>query len=331
MLNPEWIVFGSFVLASLFLDLFVFHRKPHRISVKESLLLSLFWIIVGLGFGLYVLYAKGRSPVMEYLTGYILEKSLSLDNIFIFILIFSYFRIPEEYKHKVLFWGVFGATVFRGIFIFLGIELVKRLEWVMYIFGIILIISAVKLLTTEEREFHPEETLLYRIATKVLPMRPQVDKGRFFIREGKMIYATPIFLALLFVEFSDIMFAVDSVPAILAISKDPFVVYTSNIFAILGLRSLYFAANAILPMFHYLHYGLSFILGFIGFKILISDFYHIPVLVSLLLVLSAAFLSIVASVMSKKKGITDFIKPPPQETPMSIHGRGMRSCNFSYK
>ncbi|MFN3813607.1 MAG: TerC family protein [Aquificaceae bacterium] len=300
MLNTEWIVFGSFILTSLLLDLFVFQGKPHRISVKESLLLSIFWIIVGLSFGFYVFYARGSGSAIEYITGYMLEKSLSLDNIFVFILILSYFRVPEEYKHKVLFWGVFGAIVFRGIFIFLGIELVKRLEWVMYIFGVILIISAVKLLVTEEREFHPESTLLYKIAKKVLPMRPQMDKGRFFIREGRMVYATPIFLALLSVESSDIIFAIDSVPAIFAISKDPFVVYTSNIFAILGLRSLYFAANAILPMFHYLHYGLSFVLGFIGFKILISDFYHIPIFVSLLLVLSAVFLSIVASAISKR-------------------------------
>lgn len=301
MLETAWIIFGITVLVALFLDLFVFHRHPHKISIKESLLLSAFWIAVGLGFALYVYYTKGYERTMEYLTGYLLEKSLSLDNIFVFILIFSYFKVPEEYRHKVLFWGVFGAIVFRAIFIFAGLELIKHFHWLVYIFGIILIVSAIKLLTTEEKEFHPEDTLVYKLAKRVLPLTPKYQDGRFFIREKGKLYATPLFLALIFVESSDIMFAIDSVPAILAISKDPFVVYTSNIFAILGLRSLYFAAAAVLPLFHYLHYGLSFILGFIGVKMLISDFYKIPVEVSLLLIGSAIFLSVVASLVVKKK------------------------------
>jgi tellurite resistance protein TerC len=300
MMDLKWLVFASFVLTALFLDLFVFHRKPHKVSVKESLLFSLFWILIGLGFGLYVLYTKGYQPATEYVTGYLLEKSLSLDNIFVFILIFSYFRIPDEYRHKILFWGVFGAILMRAVFIFTGIKLIDMFDWVIYVFGVILLVSAVKLLTTEEKEFHPQETLVYKVAKRVLPMKPDISDGRFFIREGKKIYATPLFLTLLFVESSDLMFAIDSVPAILAISRDPFVVYTSNIFAILGLRSLYFAADAILPMFHYLHYGLAFILGFIGVKMLISDFYHIPVAVSLLLILSAVFVSMLASVVSKR-------------------------------
>lgn len=302
MVETAWIIFGITVLVALFLDLFVFHRHPHKISIKESLLLSAFWVAVGLGFALYVYYTKGYERTMEYLTGYLLEKSLSLDNIFVFILIFSYFKVPEEYRHKVLFWGVFGAIVFRAIFIFAGLELIKHFHWLVYIFGIILIVSAIKLLTTEEKEFHPEDTLVYKLAKRVLPLTPKYQDGRFFIREKGKLYATPLFLALIFVESSDIMFAIDSVPAILAISKDPFVVYTSNIFAILGLRSLYFAAAAVLPLFHYLHYGLSFILGFIGVKMLISDFYKIPVEVSLLLIGSAIFLSVVASLVVKKRG-----------------------------
>ncbi|ADO46043.1 Integral membrane protein TerC [Hydrogenobacter thermophilus TK-6] len=300
MLDLSWFVFGSLVLIALFLDLFVFHRKPHKVSVKESLLLSLFWILIGLGFGLYVLYTKGYQPATEYITGYLLEKSLSLDNIFVFILIFSYFRVPDKYRHKILFWGVFGAILMRAVFIFTGIKLIDMFDWVIYVFGVILLVSAVKLLTTEEKEFHPQETLVYKVAKRILPMKPDISDGRFFVREGKKIYATPLFLTLLFVESSDLMFAIDSVPAILAISRDPFVVYTSNIFAILGLRSLYFAADAILPMFHYLHYGLAFILGFIGVKMLISDFYHIPVAVSLLLILSAVFVSMLASLVSKR-------------------------------
>jgi tellurite resistance protein TerC len=297
----NWIIFGSVVLLALFLDLFIFHRNPHKISVKESLVLSAFWVGVGIAFSGYVYYAKGTQAFLEYITGYSLEEALSLDNIFVFILIFSYFKVPEEFKHKVLFWGVFGAIVFRAIFIFAGIELIKLFHWVIYIFGVILIVSAIKLLITEEKEFHPEETLVYKIAKRLIPLKPNYKDGKFFVREGKKLYATPLFLSLLFVESSDIMFAVDSVPAILAISRDPFIVYTSNIFAILGLRSLYFAASAILPLFHFLHYGLSFILAFIGVKMLISEFYKIPVFVSLLLIFSAIFISVVASLLVKKK------------------------------
>lgn len=297
----SWLVFGTVVLVALFLDLFVFHRHPHKISIKESLWLSAFWIALGLAFAGFVYYTRGYDRTVEYLTGYLLEKSLSLDNIFVFILIFSYFKIPEEYRHKVLFWGVLGAIVFRAIFIFAGLELIKHFHWIIYVFGAVLIISAIKLLTTEEKEFHPEQTLVYRIAKRLITLRPHNGDGRFFIREGKGIYATPMFLALLFVEISDIMFAIDSVPAIIAVSRDPFVVYTSNIFAILGLRSLYFAAAGVLPLFHYLHYGLSFILGFIGVKMILSDFYKIPVEVSLLLIGSAIFVSAVASLVVKKK------------------------------
>ncbi len=297
----EWLIFGVVVFTALFLDLFVFHRNPHKISLKEALLLSVFWITLGLAFGVFVYFDRGYDRAVEYFTGYLLEKALSLDNIFVFILIFSYFKVPEEYRHKVLFWGVLGAIVFRAIFIFAGLELIKHFHWVVYIFGVILIVSAIKLLTTEEKEFHPEQTLVYRIAKRLIPLRPHSSDGRFFIKEGGRLYATPMFLALVFVESSDIMFAIDSVPAILAISKDPFVVYTSNIFAILGLRSLYFAAAGILPLFHYLHYGLSFILGFIGVKMLLSEFYKIPVEVSLLLIGSAVFLSVVASLVVKKK------------------------------
>jgi tellurite resistance protein TerC len=301
MIELSWIIFGSVVLLALFLDLFVFHRNPHKIFVKESLILSAFWIGVGLAFSSYVYYAKGTQAFLEYITGYSLEKALSLDNIFVFILIFSYFKVPEEFRHKVLFWGVFGAIVFRAIFIFAGIELIKLFHWVIYIFGVILIVSAIKLLITEEKEFHPEETLVYKIAKRLIPLKPTYEDGKFFVRKGKKLYATPLFLSLLFVESSDIMFAIDSVPAILAISKDPFIVYTSNIFAILGLRSLYFTADAILPLFHFLHYGLSFILAFIGVKMLISEVYKIPVFVSLLLIFSAIFISVVASLLVKKK------------------------------
>ncbi|MCS7195829.1 MAG: TerC family protein [Aquificaceae bacterium] len=297
----SWLIFGAVVIIALFLDLFVFHRNPHKISLKEALMLSAFWIAVGVAFGAYVYYTKGYERGVEYMTGYLLEKALSLDNIFVFILIFSYFKVPEEYRHKVLFWGVFGAILFRAIFIFAGLELLKHFHWMIYIFGLILIVSAIKLLTTEEKEFHPEHTLVYRVAKRLIPMRPHYADGKFFLKEGGKLFATPMFLALLFVESSDIMFAIDSVPAILAVSKDPFVVYTSNIFAILGLRSLYFAAAGILPLFHYLHYGLSFILGFIGVKMLLSDFYKIPVEVSLLLIGSAIFVSVVASLIVKRE------------------------------
>lgn len=296
----NWLVFGAVVFIALFLDLFVFHRTPHKISIKESLLFSLFWFTLGVAFGGYVYYTKGLDRTVEYFTAYLLEKSLSLDNIFVFILIFSYFKIPEEYRHKVLFWGVLGAIVTRFIFIFTGLWLVEKINWIVYAFGLILIASAVKILTMEDKEFHPENTLAYRIASNLFPMKPSVESGSFFIREGRKVYATPLFLALMFVESSDIMFAIDSVPAVIAVSRDPFVVYTSNIFAILGLRALYFAASTILPLFHYIHYGLAFVLAFIGFKMLVSNFYHIPPYVSLLLIISVLAISMIASIVSKK-------------------------------
>lgn len=295
-----WIVFAIAVFVSLFLDLFVFHRNPHKVSLKEALLLSFFWIGLGLGFGVYVFLSKGNTAGIEYLTGYLLEKSLSIDNIFVFVLIFSYFQVPEELKHKVLFYGVLGAIVFRGIFIFAGLELVQKFHWITYIFGIILIISAVKLLTTEEKKFEPEKSIVMKITKKFFKVSNDYDGDKFFTKIDQKTYITPLFLALIFVELSDIMFAIDSVPAILAISKDQFVVYTSNIFAILGLRSLYFATSGVLSLFRYLHYGLSFILGFIGLKMLMAGFYKIPVLVSLSVIVSAVIVSILASLVVGK-------------------------------
>lgn len=301
-LGLSWIIFGFVIFVALLLDLFLFHKKPHKVSLRESLLLSAFWIILGLAFSSYVYSTKGTRATLEYLTGYLLEKALSLDNIFVFILIFSYFKVPREYERKVLFWGVLGAIVMRGMFIFLGIELIKLFHWITYVFGLILVVSAVKLLTTEEKKFHPEDSLIFKLLKKAIPLKSDYVNGSFVVREKGRTYATPLLLALVFVETSDLMFAIDSVPAILAVSKDPFVVYTSNIFAILGLRSLYFAAASILPLFHYLHYGLSFVLGFIGIKMLIADLYKIPVEISLVLIISAVFLSILASVLSRNRG-----------------------------
>ncbi len=295
--NLMWILFGLFIVVAIWLDLGVFHRKPHEVKYKEALILSIFWISLAIVFNIIVYFWRGTQSALEFLTAYLVEKSLSLDNVFVFLMIFKYFGVKSTYQHKVLFWGLLGAIIMRAIFIFSGITLLKIFHPIIYLFGIILIISGVKIATQEKKEIHPEKNTLIKLFRRFFKITPDYVDGKFFVRQGKSLFATPLFVTLLFVESTDVMFAVDSVPAVLAISQDPFIVYTSNIFAILGLRSLYFLIAGVISLFRYFKYGLAIILIFVGIKMMISDIYKIPTLISLTIVFSIITISILASVI----------------------------------
>jgi tellurite resistance protein TerC len=307
-----WVIFNIFVLAMLALDLFVFHRNAHEVTVKEALWTSLFWISLALGFNVLVYFWQGQQPAMEFLTGYLIEKSLSVDNLFVFILIFNYFGVAPKYHHKLLFWGVLGALVLRAIFIVVGVALIAKFHFLIYIMGAFLVYTGIKMAFSHDTEVDPENNPLVKWASKHLPMKRTTVDGKFFVRENGKLYATPLFLVLIMIESTDVVFAVDSIPAILAISKDPFIVYTSNVFALLGLRALYFALAGIMQLFHYLHYGLSLILAFIGLKLILSDIYHIDMQYALIAVGGILAISIIASLMFPKKD-TDAPNPPNPE------------------
>lgn len=296
-----WIIFNVFVLLMLGLDLFVFHRKAHEVKVKEALLTSLFWIVLALIFNVIIYYWRGEQSAMEFLTGYLIEKSLSVDNLFVFILIFNYFGVAPKYHHKLLFWGVLGALVLRAIFILVGVALIAKFHFLIYIMGAFLVYTGIKMAFSHDNEIDPENNPLVKWASKYLPMKRTSEEGKFFVRENGKLFATPLFLVLIMIESTDVVFAVDSIPAILAISKDPFIVYTSNVFALLGLRALYFALAGIIQLFHYLHYGLSLILAFIGVKLVLSDIYHIDMKYALIGVGAILALSIIASLLFPKK------------------------------
>ena len=297
----HWIGFNLFVLIMLALDLGVFHRKSHAVSVKEALIWTGVWITMALIFNLLIYSQFGEEKAVEFFTGYIIEKSLSVDNIFVIILIFSYFQVSAEYQHKVLFWGILGALVMRGIFIFSGIELIHRFHWLVYIFGGFLIFTGVKMLVSDDSKIEPEKNPLIKFARKLFSVTKNFEGSNFFVqREGK-IWATPLFLVVILIETTDLIFAVDSIPAILAVSEDSFIVYTSNVFAILGLRSLYFALSGIEKYFHYLKFGLSAILVFVGVKMCIVDLYKIPVEISLIIIVFVLAIAMLSSVVFPKR------------------------------
>ena len=291
-----WILFNLFVLGMLALDLGVFHRRAHTVKFKEALGWSLMWMVLAGVFALGLLYKSGHVVALEFVTGYVIELSLSVDNLFVFLLIFRYFKVDPPRQHKVLFWGILGALVMRAAFIVAGVGLIQRFHWIVYVFGAMLIYSGVKLFRQEEAEIHPEKNPILRIFRKWMPVTEHYEGGKFFVRRAGL-YATPLFIVLLVVETTDVLFAVDSIPAILAITVNAFIVYTSNVFAILGLRSMYFALAGMMELFHYLHYGLSLILIFVGTKMLISHYVEIPTLVALLIVAAVLGGSIVASIM----------------------------------
>ena len=300
-----WVGFNVFVLIMLALDLGVFHRKNHEVSVKEALTWTAVWITLALTFNGFIYYRFGEELAVQFLTGYLIEKSLSVDNIFVIILIFSYFHVPAAYQHKVLFLGILGALVMRVIFIFAGIELIHRFHWLIYIFGGFLIITGIRMLFTSDTKIDPEKNFFVRMVRKVMPVTNDYVDDKFFTRVDGALWATPLFLALVVIEATDLIFAVDSIPAILAISEEPFIVYTSNAFAILGLRSLYFALAGIEKYFKYLKYGLALVLVFVGSKMAMSHLIKIPVEISLLVIAVILGVSMVASVRKSRKEIKD--------------------------
>ncbi len=296
-----WIGFNLFVLLMLGLDLGVFHRRAEEISVRDALTWTAVWICLAMVFSVFVYYQFGSEKALEFVTGYVIEKSLSVDNIFVIILIFSYFHVPPAYQHKVLFWGILGALVMRVSFILAGIELIHKFHWLIYIFGIFLAFTGVKILTQGDIKLNPEKNPVVRFVRKLFRVTPDYVSDHFFIRRDGLLWATPLFIVTVMIEATDLIFAVDSIPAILAISDDPFIVYTSNVFAILGLRSLYFAIAGIERYFTYLKYALSAILIFIGIKMCIVDFYKIPIQVSLTFIGGSLLIAIVASIIRKGK------------------------------
>ena len=296
-----WIGFNIFVLIMLALDLGVFHRKSHEVNIKEALIWSFVWISLALIFNYGVYLYMGKVKALEFFTGYVLEKSLSVDNIFVFILVFSFFKVPPSYQHKVLFWGILGALVMRVILIFSGVALLTKFHWLIYIFGAFLIFTGVKMLMQKDSHVEPDKNILVRLFKKFYPVTNEYHGDKFFVRINAKKYATPMFVVLLVIEFTDLVFAVDSIPAILAITNDTFIVYTSNVFAILGLRSLYFALAGVMKYFRFLKIGLSIILVFVGVKMMIVDFYKFPISISLGIIVSILAISVIASLIIKQK------------------------------
>lgn len=313
-----WGVFAAIVTVSLAVDLFVFHREAHAVRFREAMGWTVFWIALSLAFNLGLwLHLGENGPALEFLTGYLIEKALSVDNIFVFLVIFDYFAVPDRYQHRVLFWGVLGAIVLRGVFVALGAALLNRFDWIILVFGVFLVFTGGRLLMGRGEEVHPERNPVVRLARRYLPLTDRYHGQRFLVRKDEVLEevdpgrglgrrlghaATPLLLVLLVVEATDVVFAVDSIPAIFAITKDPFIVFTSNIFAILGLRALYFVLADLIDRFVYLSYGLGLVLVFVGLKMLASEWIHLPVTVSLAVVVALLTGSVVASWLKIRRG-----------------------------
>ncbi|HEY0875646.1 MAG TPA: TerC family protein [Vicinamibacterales bacterium] len=283
-----WVAFNAFVLAMLAIDLFVFHREAHVVRTREAAFWSAMWIALGVAFGIGVYTVLGRDAGLEYFAGYLIEKALSVDNIFVFVLIFGYFRVPARYQHRVLFWGILGALLMRGAMIGAGVYLIHHFHWVIYVFGAFLVFTGVRMALHKEPGFVPEANPVIRLVRRLMPVTAVYHGQKFFVRErvGEhlRLVATPLFVVLAFVETTDLIFAVDSIPAIFAVTDEPFIVYSSNVFAILGLRALYFLLAGVIHRFHHLQTGLSVVLVFVGVKMLLADIYEIPIAVSLLVI-----------------------------------------------
>ena len=302
-----WVVFTAFVLVMLALDLGVFHRDSHEISIKEATVWTIVWIALACVFGAGVWFYEGQQKGLEYFTGYLIEKSLSVDNIFVFLVIFSYFEVPPRYRHRVLFWGIFGALIMRALFIFTGAALLEHFEWVMYVFGAFLVFTGIKLALRRDEKFDPESSRIYRLYSEVVPTTKRFRGQHFVVRENGRIRATPLLACLLLIETTDVIFALDSIPAVFGVTRDTFIVYTSNIFAILGLRALFFVVGGVVDKFRYLDVGLAFVLGFVGLKMLAEDLVHVPVWVSLLVVVGILGTAVGASVLQDRRDGA----PPP--------------------
>ncbi len=296
-----WVGFNLFVLAMLALDLGVFHRKTHVVTFKESITWTVLWVAMAMVFNAGVVYLMGKEKGLEFFTGYVIEKSLSVDNVFVFALLFSYFAVPALYQHKVLFWGILGALAMRAVMIVLGAALITKFSWIIYIFGGFLVLTGIKMIVKRDEEIHPERNPVVRWFKRFMPVTPDYRGDKFFVREDGVRKATPLFVALLLVEISDVIFAVDSIPAIFAVTKDPFIVYTSNVFAILGLRSLYFALAGVMDKFHYLKIGLGVVLTFVGVKMVLAHTaWKIDTAVSLGVIVLVLTISVVMSLLRPK-------------------------------
>jgi len=302
---PQWILFNIFVIIMLALDLGVFNKTPHEVKPKEALFWTVVWIVQALLFNLGLYYWQGTGPALQFLTGYVIEKSLSVDNIFVFLIIFSYFRVEAQYQHKVLFWGIIGALLMRGAFIAAGVALLENFDWIIYVFGGFLVLTGIKFGLQKNKEIDPGTNPVLKLFRKIVPVTDTFINGRFFVKIDGRRFATPLFVVLIAIETTDLIFAIDSIPAILSITTDPFIVYTSNVFALLGLRSLFFAVASMMRLFHYLQYGLGVILAFIGIKMMIVTIYKIPVGIALGVIAGVLLISVVVSVL----------RPPKEESP----------------
>lgn len=302
-----WVAFGGLIVFLLALDLFVINRNPHEIKTKEALWTSIFWIGISLAFNAFVFYERGTTKGLEFFTGYIIEKALSVDNIFVFVVVFAYFQVPQKYQHRVLFLGILGALILRGTLIGLGAALIHQFEWIIYIFGAFLIYTAYKLGTQEDEGVQPEKNPLINLVRRFFPVTKEFEGSKFFTRVNGVLMATPLLIVLIVVETTDVIFALDSIPAIFAITTDPFIIFTSNVFAILGLRALYFLLAGVLGGFRYLKIGLSFVLGFVGVKMLIGAtdligiHIEIPIGVSLGVIAITLTVAIVASIIVQRR------------------------------
>lgn len=299
-----WLAFNVFVVGLLLLDLLVFNRKAHEIKLREALGWSAFWVVLSLCFNFLVYRTMGHQAGLQWLTGYLVEKALSVDNLFVFLLIFNYFKVPPQYQHRVLFWGVLGALILRAVFILVGGVLLAKFHFLLYLLGAFLVYTGIRMgLNSDGPEIDPENNPVVRFLSRHLPITRQMEDGKFFVMKDGLRFATPLFVVLVMVETTDVVFAADSIPAILAITRDTFVVFTSNVFALLGLRAMYFALASMMRLFHYLHYGLSLILVFIGGKILLDNLLPIPMPAALGVVGGLLMLSVLASLIWPKKEV----------------------------
>ena len=300
-----WVTLLAVITVLLFGDLLIVHRKPHAISMREATIESAVWIGIGLSFTLVMLWWQGGGAAGEYLAGYLIEKSLSVDNVFVWAVILSYFAVPPEFQFRVLFWGIFGALVLRAAFIFAGVALIERFDWILYVFGAFLIFTAFRIARHSDHEIHPEDNPVLKLFRRVVPSTTEYDGQKLFTRRTGRLLATPLFAVLVLIESTDVVFAVDSIPAILAVSREPFIVFSSNAFAILGLRALYFVLAGMAGRFRYLNLGLGVILGFVGVKMIIAEWYHFPTWVSLSVITVILTVTIVASLKAEKReGLT---------------------------
>ena len=296
----HWIAFNLFVLIAVALDLGVFHRKAHKIAMREALLWSFAWIVLALTFGLVLLYFNGRQPALEFLTGYVVEKALSVDNLFVFLVVFRVFAVKDEYQQRVLGYGILGALLLRGAMIAAGTALIEHFSWIMYVFGAFIVLVGIHMLIARHEESNPQKNFLVRYFSKHLRLTKEYSGKKFFTRLNGRLFATPLFLVLLVVEITDVTFAVDSIPAVFGITRDPFIVFTSNVFAILGLRALYFLLAAVLERLQYLKIGLALVLIFVGAKMIAEPWLKIPVELALGLVLGMLSLTVLFSLLAKK-------------------------------